>query len=80
MVSRLRNGVTLGNSSDNEKKKYPRNPDFLHAALDATACAVPASRDRMTFANANNLDRKSGGLPSVPNSHSANATAVSQLV
>jgi hypothetical protein len=34
----------------------------------------------MTFANANNLDRKSGGLPSVPNSHSANATAVSQLV
>jgi hypothetical protein len=39
MASRLRNGVNLGNSSDNAKKKYRRDPDFLHSALDTTACA-----------------------------------------
>ena len=38
--------------------------DFLYAALDTTARAVPASRDRMKFVNAANLDRKSGnGAP-----------------
>jgi hypothetical protein len=36
------------------------DPDFLYAAEETTACAVPASRDRMNFANAMNLDRKSG--------------------
>jgi TolB-like protein/DNA-binding winged helix-turn-helix (wHTH) protein len=36
-------------------------PDFLHAARDTTACAVPASRDRLNFASANQLHRKSGG-------------------
>jgi hypothetical protein len=36
------------------------DPDFLCAALDAAACAVPADRDRMNFANANELYRKSG--------------------
>ena len=42
--------------------------DFLYAALDTTACTVPpapacrgASRDRMNFANANQVHRKSGG-------------------
>jgi DNA-binding CsgD family transcriptional regulator/DNA-binding winged helix-turn-helix (wHTH) protein len=37
------------------------DPDFLYAALDTTECAVPASRDRMNFANFNKLYRKSGG-------------------
>jgi hypothetical protein len=37
------------------------SPDLLYAALDTTACAVPASRDRMNFANADQLPRKSGG-------------------
>jgi hypothetical protein len=35
-------------------------PDFLFAALDTTACAVPASRDRMKLANVNQILRKSG--------------------
>src|ERR1700689_4160187 len=34
--------------------------DFPNAALDTTARAVPASRDRMKFFNTTNLDRKSG--------------------
>jgi tetratricopeptide (TPR) repeat protein len=64
MISRLRKGVTLGNSSGKAKKKYTRDPDCLQLALDTTAC--------MNFANANNLHRRSRGLPSLPNSHSAN--------
>jgi hypothetical protein len=72
--------VSLGNRSDKAKKKYPRDPYLQHAALDTTACPVPASRDRRNFANDNNLARKPWGLPSAPDSHSANATAVLQLV
>jgi hypothetical protein len=34
--------------------------DFLYAAPDTPTRAVPASRDRMKFLNATNLDRKSG--------------------
>ncbi len=66
--------MTLGNSTDNAEKKYPSDPDFPHAALDTTACAALVKESRTNFANANNLDWKSGGLPSVPNSHSANAS------
>jgi hypothetical protein len=41
------------------------DPDFLHTAPHRFACAVPARRDRMKFANANKLDRKSGGSPTI---------------
>jgi hypothetical protein len=34
-------------------------PDFLHAALDTTACAA-IKESRMKFVNANQLHRKSG--------------------
>jgi hypothetical protein len=37
-----------------------RDPDFLYAALDTTACAAFIKESRMNFANANNLNRKSG--------------------
>jgi hypothetical protein len=29
------------------------DPDFLYTAVDTAACAIPASRDRRNFANAN---------------------------
>jgi hypothetical protein len=32
----------------------------LYAASDITTCAVPASRDRMKFVNANKFHRKTG--------------------
>jgi hypothetical protein len=38
-------------------------PDFLYAAPDTTARAVPAGRDRMKFVSPTNLDRKSGERP-----------------
>jgi hypothetical protein len=38
-----------------------RDPDFLYAALDRTACAAFIEESRMNFPNANQLDRKSGG-------------------
>ena len=63
----------LHQSTGRDRKREPSNsyvplsetnkalaPDFLYAALDTTACAVPASRDRMNFANASQLHRKSG--------------------
>jgi 4Fe-4S ferredoxin len=37
-----------------------RDPDFLYAALDTTACAAFIKESRMNFANANQLHRKSG--------------------
>jgi hypothetical protein len=40
--------------------KKTDDPDFLVMAPNRSACAVPAGRDRMKFANANNLHRKSG--------------------
>jgi hypothetical protein len=35
--------------------------DFLYVALTMTACAAFSEESRMRFANANKLDRKSGG-------------------
>jgi two-component system LytT family sensor kinase len=47
------------------KDRIDRNssatPDFLHAALDATAYAAFFKEDRMKFADANKLHRESGG-------------------
>ncbi len=40
------------------------DPDFLYAAPDITACAAFSKESRMKFANANNLNRKSGRSPS----------------
>jgi hypothetical protein len=34
------------------------HPNFLYAALDATACAAFIKESRMKFANANQLHRK----------------------
>jgi hypothetical protein len=48
------------------------DPDFLYAALDTTACAVPAGRDRKECANATMLLRKSGGSPSTAFIYSLN--------
>jgi L-rhamnose isomerase/sugar isomerase len=39
---------------------YSADPDFLHTALDTTACAAFSKESRMNFANANQLHRKSG--------------------
>jgi L-rhamnose isomerase/sugar isomerase len=39
---------------------YSGEPDFLHAALDTTACAAFSKESRMNFADANQLHRKSG--------------------
>jgi hypothetical protein len=39
------------------------DPNFLYAALDAAAYAVPAGRDRMKCAEATKLRRKSGRSP-----------------
>jgi len=39
------------------------DPDFLYAAPDTTACAAFSKESRMKFANATELDRKSGGSP-----------------
>jgi hypothetical protein len=36
-------------------------PDFLHEAPNTIACAAFSKESRMKFANANKLDRKSGG-------------------
>jgi hypothetical protein len=54
------NGYKIGRDS-RLRGSVLASPDFLYAALDTTACAVPASRDRVNFANANQLHRKSGG-------------------
>ncbi len=57
------NGYKIGRES-RLRGSVLASPDFLYAALDTTACTVPgsvASRDRMNFANANQLHRKSGG-------------------
>jgi hypothetical protein len=37
-----------------------------YAAPEMATCAVPASRDRMKFADPNKLDRKSGEAESLP--------------
>jgi hypothetical protein len=37
-----------------------RDPDFLYAALDTTACAAFIQENRMKCTNANRLHRKSG--------------------
>jgi L-rhamnose isomerase/sugar isomerase len=39
---------------------YSGEPDFLHAALDTTACAAFSKESHMNFADANQLHRKSG--------------------
>jgi L-rhamnose isomerase / sugar isomerase len=39
---------------------YSAEPDFLHAALDTTACTAFIKESRMNLANANQLHRKSG--------------------
>jgi hypothetical protein len=36
------------------------DPDFLYAAKETTACAAFIKESRMNFANARDLDRKSG--------------------
>jgi hypothetical protein len=36
------------------------DPDFLYAAEETTACAAFIKESRVNFANAMNLDRKSG--------------------
>jgi hypothetical protein len=42
-------------------KEAERDPDFLHEAPKKFACAAFSKESRMKFANANKLDRKSGG-------------------
>jgi hypothetical protein len=44
-----------------ENSREVRDPDFLYATLDRTACAAFIDESRMSFPNANQLDRKSGG-------------------
>jgi hypothetical protein len=48
-------------------------PDFLHAALDTTACAAFIKESRMKFVNANQFHRKSGccGRPHLLSNESA---------
>ena len=43
-------------------------PDFLHEAPNRFACAAFGKESRMRFANAINLDRKSGGIEGHPSS------------
>jgi hypothetical protein len=47
--------------ADSSGKEAKRDPDFLHEAPKKFACAAFSKESRMKFANANKLDRKSGG-------------------
>ena len=53
--------LRFSHAGTNEALALPAlNPDFLYAALDATAYAVPANRDRKKRAGATKLHRKPG--------------------
>jgi hypothetical protein len=41
------------------------DPDFLYATPDRSECAAFSKESRMKFANANKLDRKSRGSPTI---------------
>ena len=41
-------------------RKRRGDPDFLYAAMETTACAAFIKESRMKFANATNINRKSG--------------------
>jgi hypothetical protein len=43
--------------------KKTGDPDFLQTELNRFACAAFSEESRMRFANANKLNRKSGGSP-----------------
>jgi hypothetical protein len=55
------NGLGEFGSADFRGKEANRDPDFLHEAPKKFASAAFSKESRMEFANANKLDRKSGG-------------------
>src|ERR1700678_2562300 len=56
-----KNGLLEVGAAASGGKEAERGPDFLHEAPKKFACAAFSRESRMKFANANKLDRKSGG-------------------
>jgi hypothetical protein len=60
-TARWKNGHLEFGAAASGGKGAERDPDFLHEAPKKFACAAFSTESRMKFANANKLDRKSGG-------------------
>jgi hypothetical protein len=60
-VFRVMEGAYLYEVDGSRFQAQVGDPDFLHEAPNRFACAAFGKESRMEFANANNLDRKSGG-------------------
>ena len=60
-VFRVMEGAYLFEVDGSRFQAQAGDPDFLHEAPNRFACAAFGKESRMEFANANKLDRKSGG-------------------